>query len=83
VIYDCTNHNETELDELFFTPIIAKYKIFYLKSWKKNFLKMSQCAYRNTSLFMGFPGNLEAHTLKISGAGLPFFTSGSEEPVTT
>lgn len=38
---------------------------------------------RLTSLLRGLPGNREAQTLNMSGAGLPFFTSGSEDPVTT
>ena len=35
---------------------------------------------RVTSLGEGFPGNREAHTKKISGAGFPSLTSESEAP---
>jgi len=31
----------------------------------------------------GLSGNLEAQVRNISGAGFPFFTSGSDAPVTT
>jgi len=44
---------------------------------------LTNIQYISTLSGCGWSGNLEAHVRNISGAGFPFFTSGSHPPQTT